>query len=61
MGFSCRIAPWGKDLNSSPATPLLPNPGLTGNHDADQVPMGTGIAVLAALGGAYLVAKKRKR
>ena len=41
-------------------TPLLPNHGLTGNQDADQVPMGTGIAVLAALGGAYLVAKKRR-
>ena len=39
---------------TDPATPLLPN------QDADQVPMGTGIAVLAALGGAYLVAKKRR-
>lgn len=45
---------------TDPATPLLPNHGLTGNQDADQVPMGTGIAVLAALGGAYLVAKKRR-
>jgi len=44
---------------TDPATPLLPNHGLTGNQDAD-VPMGTGIAVLAALGGAYLVAKKRR-
>ena len=35
--------------------------GVFGNRqDADQVPMGTGIAVLAALGGAYLVAKKRR-
>ena len=33
---------------------------VTVPQDADQVPMGTGIAVLAALGGAYLVAKKRR-
>ena len=45
---------------TDPATPLLPNHGQTGNQDADQVPMGTGIAVLAALCGAYLVAKKRR-
>ena len=40
--------------------PSLPGHGLDGNQDADEVPMGTGIAVLAALGGAYLVAKKRR-
>ena len=38
-------------------TPMLPAHGETGNQDA---PLGTGIAVLAALGGAYLVAKKRR-
>ena len=38
-------------------TPMLPNHNETGNQDA---PIGTGIAVLAALGGAYLVAKKRR-
>ena len=38
-------------------TPMLPSHGETGNQDA---PIGTGIAVLAALGGAYLVAKKRR-
>ena len=37
--------------------PLLPAHGQDGNQDA---PLGTGIAVLAALGGAYLVAKKRR-
>ncbi len=37
--------------------PGLPNHGLDGNQNA---PLGTGIALLAALGGAYLVAKKRK-
>ena len=37
--------------------PLIPGHGGTGNQDA---PLGTGIAVLAGLGAAYLVAKKRK-
>ena len=37
--------------------PGLPGHGETGNQSA---PLGTGIAVLAALGGAYLVAKKRR-
>ena len=39
-----------------PLMPKLPNHGETDN----QGPIGTGIAVLAALGGAYLVAKKRR-
>lgn len=38
-------------------SPGLPGHGLDGNQDA---PLGSGIAVLAALGGAYLVAKKRR-
>ena len=37
--------------------PMLPNHGETGNVDA---PLGTGIAVLTALGAAYLVGKRRK-
>ncbi len=37
--------------------PVLPGHELTGNADA---PLGTGIAVLLGLGGAYLVAKKHK-
>ena len=41
-------------------TPMLPNHNLPGDQDADEVPMGTGIAVLAVLGGAYLVGKKRR-
>ena len=36
--------------------PMLPNHGLVGNADA---PLGSGIAMLLTLGGAYLVAKKR--
>lgn len=41
-------------------TPLLPSHGTPTHADADQVPVGSGIALLAALGGAYLVGKKRK-
>ena len=38
-------------------TPALPAHGLENNQDA---PLGTGIAILAVLGGAYLVGKKRR-
>ena len=38
-------------------TPLLPNHGESDNMDA---PLGTGIAVLTVLGGAYLIGKRRK-
>ena len=37
-------------------TPGLPNHGETGNQNA---PLGTGIAVMTALGAAYLIGKKR--
>ena len=37
--------------------PMLP---MHGQEDNQGAPLGTGIAVLAALGGAYLVAKKRR-
>ena len=37
--------------------PMLPNHGETTNQNA---PLGTGIAVLTALGAVYLVGKKRK-
>ena len=47
--------------NRTQNAPMLPSHNQTGNQDADEVPMGTGIALLASLGGAYLVAKKRKR
>ena len=39
------------------SSPVLPAHGQTGNQNA---PLGTGIAVLTALGAAYLVGKKRK-
>ena len=37
----------------------LPGHGTSANSDAD-VPLGTGIALLAVLGGAYLVGKKHR-
>ena len=37
--------------------PGLPGHGGTGNADA---PLGTGIAIMTALGAAYLVGKRRK-
>ena len=39
--------------------PILPDHNDLDNNDAD-APLGTGIALLLGLGGAYLVAKKRK-
>ena len=44
------------DLNGL-ITPGLPEHGLDANQNA---PLGSGIALLLGLGGAYLVAKKRK-
>ena len=38
-------------------TPLAPGHGLPGNQNAE--PLGTGIAILATLGAAYLIGKKR--
>ena len=42
---------------ASTDVPMLPGHNLEGNQDT---PLGTGIAVLAVLGGAYLVGKKRR-
>ena len=39
---------------------LLSLPGTHGSGQDATAPLGTGIALLAALGGAYLVTKKRK-
>ena len=46
-------------MNRNGNTPLLPDHGQSTNQDGE-LPLGTGIAVLAVLGGAYLVAKKRR-
>ena len=43
--------------DGSMLSPGLPDHNLNGNQDA---PLGTGIAVLTALGAAYLVGKKRR-
>ena len=50
---------FGNRGEGDPDMPLLPNHGSDENQGAT-TPLGTGIAVLAALGGAYLVAKKRR-
>ena len=40
--------------------PFLPGHGGTGNADANQTPLGTGVVLLAGLGAAYLIGKRRK-
>lgn len=46
--------------NNRTLTPLLPGThGLPDNQNADS-PIGSGIALLTVLGGAYLVGKKRR-
>ena len=40
-------------------TPALPQHNQPGDQDAD-APLGSGIALLTVLGGAYLVGKKRR-
>ena len=48
-------------FNRENTTPLLPDHNDQYNNDADETtPLGTGITLLLGLGGAYLVAKKRK-
>ena len=46
------------NINRS-GSPMLPNHGSDQNGDAD-APLGTGIAVLAGLGAAYLIGKRHK-
>ena len=49
-------------LNSNrDRSPFLPGShGSTDNQDADQTPVGTGVVLLAGLGAAYLIGKRRK-
>ena len=49
---------FGNRGEGDPDMPLLPNHGSDQNEGA--TPLGSGIAVLAGLGAAYLVAKKRR-
>ena len=46
-----------REVSDGPATPALPSHGENTNQNA---PLGSGIALLAVLGGAYLVSKKRR-
>ena len=39
--------------------PLLPGHGLNDNQDANQTPLGSGVAIMLGLGAAYLVGKRR--
>ena len=45
------------DAGSGEATPMLPNHNASGNQPA---PLGSGLVILAGLGAAYLVGKKRR-
>ena len=50
----------GMGNRTTTGQPTLPGHNQSGNQDGDEVPVGTGIAVLAVLGGAYLIGKKRR-
>ena len=47
----------GYYFNRETGAPMLP---VHGSEDNENAPLGTGIAVLTALGAAYLVGKKRR-
>ena len=40
--------------------PIMPIHNLGGNQDANETPVGSGVAILLGLGAAYLVGKRRK-
>ena len=46
--------------NRTTNNPLLPGHGLFDNQDANETPLGGGIALLVGLGAAYMVGKKRR-
>ena len=47
--------------NRSTTMPMLPSHGSSENQNANELPLGSGIAVLLGLGGAYLLGKKRRQ
>ncbi len=47
-----------KYFKGGESNPFLPGHGLSDNQDA--TPVGTGIVLLAGLGAAYLIGKKRR-
>ncbi|MBQ1585494.1 MAG: hypothetical protein II078_10560 [Muribaculaceae bacterium] len=57
--FQRGVEPEGADMYTRGGSPGVPGHGESTNQDGNQTPIGTGIAVLTALGAAYLVGKKR--
>ena len=51
---------YNNGMRTNSNNPLLPNHGAITNQDAD-APLGSGLAVLALLGGAYLVGKRHRK
>ena len=51
---------YNNGMRNGSNNPLLPTHGLSTNQDAD-APLGSGLAVLALLGGAYLVGKRHRK
>lgn len=47
--------------NRSTNTPMLPSHGSSENQNANELPLGSGIALLLGLGGAYLLGKKHRQ
>ena len=50
----------GRGLRAINTEPIFPQHNQDGNGDADEAPLGAGVVLLMGLGGAYLVAKKRR-
>ena len=65
IGASAQNSLLGKEsydedfMDRADATTPLTLPGF-GSTDDEEAPLGTGIAIMTALGAAYLVGKKRK-
>ena len=55
--FQRGTQPYGWRSESTLPLPALPDHESDGNQDA---PLGTGIAIMTALGAAYLIGKRRK-
>ena len=51
---------YNNGMRTNSNNPLLPTHGAITNQDAD-APLGSGLAVLALLGGAYLVGKRHRK
>lgn len=50
-----------REGSDDPTTPFIPyQHGLEGDVNGEETPLGSGIAVLLGLGGAYLIARRHK-